>query len=110
MKDGILVIVPESPFASGPLTSTFVIALPCFEISQAVEDAVSQAFISFDLRMADYFETGGWENHSSTYRISSSSDLPPVVQESYRRSFFGMPNFHDKFKLLFTPRTERPND
>ena len=107
--EGILVIVPESPFASGPLTSTFVIALPCFKIGQAIQEAVSQAFISFDLRMADYLEIGGWENHSSTYRISSVNDLPAVVQESYAKSFLGTPTFHDKFKLSTQPRTGQPD-
>ena len=87
--DGPLVIVPESPFTCQNLTSAFVIALPCSTITEVVEKAIQQAYISFDLRLAEYIEIGGWENHSSVYRISTFEQLPLVVRETYREKFFG---------------------
>ena len=47
--------------------------------------------MSFDLRLAEYIEIGGWENHSSVYRISTFDQLPVVVQESYAQKFLGSP-------------------
>ena len=40
MNEGNLVIAPDSPYANGPLKSIFVVALPCFMSTKAVEDAV----------------------------------------------------------------------
>ena len=97
VPEGNLVIAPESPYARGPLSSVFVITLPCFELSTAVHDAVSQAFISFDLRLADFIEIGGWVNHSSAYQIVSFEQLPRVVHETYAQNFLGTPTFNDKY-------------
>lgn len=104
MEDGLLleknlVIVPESPYAKDPLSSVFVIALPCHMVTQAVQDAVVQSWISFDLRLGESFEIGGWANHKSAYEINHFYQLPAIVKDKYRERFLGTPTFSDKFVL-----------
>lgn len=87
-EDGILqhsdlVIVPESPFETGELSSCFVIALPVKEVTDEIVDIVTQAQVSFDLRLGGFIEIGGWVLHSSAYRIVDFEGLPSSVHKTY---------------------------
>ena len=76
IQEGNLVIVPESPFEISQLSSIFVTALPCSYVNLTISNVISQAFIHFDLRLADFIEIGGWVNHSSAYQVLSFEELP----------------------------------
>ena len=68
--------MPESPFEINELSSIFVTALPCSYVNLTINNVIDQAFINFDLRLADFIEIGGWVNHSSAYQVLSFEDLP----------------------------------
>ena len=66
---GDLMFVPGCPFSDKDLSSVFVVALPCFQLTKSVEDQVMNVFMSFDLKLANFIEIGGWVQHSSAYQI-----------------------------------------
>ena len=84
---GDVVFVPGSPFKTSDLSSCFVVSLPFTRLSQSVSNLVLQACVSFDCKLANYIEIGGWVQHSSSYQIVNFNELPVSVLSQYTSQY-----------------------
>jgi hypothetical protein len=86
-----ILIDPQGPYSENERCSVFVISIPLQKafISERDQLSMAQAYISFDTRLRETIEIGGWLNHSSKYEVIAGFEgLHQSVRERYTEQYY----------------------